>query len=109
MFKTLIASAAILAPAFAEMKPGACPVRNQSKSTETFDKLNMAGLWFEYVWDEAFSADYGYQCATWIILNDEEFSGPGQYTVYNNMAWENQEENEYIKFRLAWDQETEAG
>ena len=109
MFKTLIASAAMLAPAFAELKPGACPVRNQSTSTETFDKLNMAGLWYEYVWDEAFSADYGYQCATWIILDDEEFSGPGQYTVYNNMAWENEEENEYIKFRLSWDQETEAG
>ena len=55
MFKTLIASVAMLAPAFAELKPGACPVRDQSRSIETFDKFNMAGLWFEYVWDEAFS------------------------------------------------------
>ena len=66
-------------------KPGSCPVHDQNKSTMVFDKYNMAGLWFEYVWDKSFQQEHEYKCSTWIVLSDEADSGPGRYVVYNNM------------------------
>ena len=47
---------------------------------ETFDKMSMAGMWFEYVWDEGFSDEYGYECSTWLVLDD----GEGKFLVYNH-------------------------
>ena len=45
----------------------------------------MAGLWFEYVWDASYAQGYSYACATWLVLNDEDDSGVGNYVVFNNM------------------------
>jgi len=52
----------------------------------------MTGLWFEYVWDTGFAHDYGYKCATWIVLNDEADNWPGKYLIYNNMLFETDED-----------------
>ena len=79
----------------AELKPGACPVREQNKGP-TFDPYSMAGLWYEYVWDSSFSAPYGYGCSTWIVLSDEADAGPGQYQIFNNMMWPSEHEGEQV-------------
>ena len=80
-----IATAAILSVASAatEWQAGACPEMDQNKSMETFNKMSMAGMWFEYVWDEGFSEDYGYECSTWLVLDD----GKGSFLVYNHQQF----------------------
>ena len=98
----------------AELKPGKCPTRDQNKTIESFDSFSMAGLWFEYVWDEGFAQGYDYKCSTWIVLSDEEDKGPGNYAVFNNMLFHEKAEGEesaqdFIKFRMKWDDKTEAG
>ena len=90
MLKLALTTAATISTASAELKPGACPVREQNK--KDFDKHSMAGLWFEYVWDTGFAHDYGYKCATWIVLNDEADNWPGKYLIYNNMLFETDED-----------------
>ena len=83
----------------------------------SFDKISMAGLWFEYVWDQGFAQDYDYKCSTWIVLSDETESGEGSYVIYNNMLFPKEEnaaadkdhEQDFIKFRMQWDAPTEAG
>ena len=58
-FITLTATAALALTANAgALKPGACPDRDQNKAMDTFNKYSLAGLWYEYVWDQEFSADY---------------------------------------------------
>ena len=110
------ASAAILFTSFASasMKPGKCPDRPQNKPLESFNPYSMAGLWYEYVWDQGFSQGYGYECSTWIVLNNEEEAGPGNYVTYNNMLFPLQEgddisKNDFVKFTMMWDEPTEAG
>lgn len=78
----------------AEMKPGACPVHDQNKAAESFIKLSMAGLWFEYAWDAGFSQGYNYKCSTWIVLSDESDNGEGSYVIYNNMLFPAEVEGE---------------
>ena len=84
-----VSSAAILLTtlASADMQPGKCPERGQNKPMESFNPCNMAGLWYEYVWDSNFSQDYGYECSTWIVLNNEADAGAGNYITYNNMLF----------------------
>ena len=85
VLKIVAATALATTSALAEMKPGACPVRNQNKPMATFDKFSMAGLWYEYVWDAGYMQGYDYKCSTWIILSNENEGGQGVYQVYNNM------------------------
>ena len=56
----LTAAAAIVSSVSAELKEGACPVRDQNKPEATFDKYSMAGLWYEYVWDNSYASGYDY-------------------------------------------------
>ena len=98
----------------ADRKPGSCPTRDQNKPMESFDAISMAGLWFEYVWDPAFAQGYDYKCSTWIVLSDENDSGPGVYAIFNNMLFPAAEEGgelgqDFIRFRMDWDQKTDAG
>ena len=100
----------------AELKAGACPVRDQNKAVESFEKYSMAGLWYEYVWDTSFKLEYPYQCSTWIVLSDEADKGEGKYQVYNNMVFTIEEDEEsgerdaeFIKFSMEWDPKTDAG
>ena len=118
MFKFATAAAIAVSSVQAELKPGACPVHSQNKPEATFDKYSMAGLWYEYVWDASYQQQYGYQCSTWIVLNDEADSGEGQYLVYNNMVMPNTTDEDgeleetkadFIKFGMKWDSPTEAG
>ena len=96
-------------------KPGSCPVRPQNK--ESFEKYSMAGLWFEYVWEQGYQQQYDYLCSTWIVLSDEADSGPGRYVVYNNMVKRIGEDDddvqegdsEFIKFNFIWDEQPEDG
>jgi hypothetical protein len=71
----------------------------------------MAGLWYEYVWDQSFNMGNDYKCSTWIVLSDEKENGPGAYQVYNNMVFSTEEiineetgekerEAEFIKFNM---------
>ena len=80
----------------------------------------MAGLWYEYVWDQSFNMGNDYKCSTWIVLSDEKENGPGAYQVYNNMVFSTEEiineetgekerEAEFIKFNMQWDAKTEVG
>ena len=102
-----VSSAAIFltALASAEMKPGQCPDRGQNKPMETFNPYSMAGLWYEYVWDYNFAQEYGYECSTWIVLNNEEEGAKGNYVTYNNMLFPLQPEdevsqNDFVKFTM---------
>ena len=56
----LTAAATVIASVSAELKQGACPVRDQNKPVTTFDKYKMAGLWYEYVWEGAYALGYDY-------------------------------------------------
>ena len=116
----LSAVALAVQSAQAEMKPGSCPERSQNKPIETFNPYSMAGLWYEYVWEENFALDYGYVCSTWIVLSDEADKGPGKYQVYNNMVFGTEEiideetgekvpDSAFIKFKMDWNEKTEAG
>ena len=112
--KLALVAAAYSTMARAELKPGACPVHEQNKAPENFDKMSMAGLWFEYVWDQGFAQGYDYKCSTWIMLDDQEERGDGHYVIFNNMLAPAKSGNEgydmdIIKFRMQWDQPTEAG
>ena len=85
-------------------------MHKQNKSVASFEPYSMAGLWFEYVWDQGFQQWYDYKCCTWIVLSDEADSGAGSYVVYNNMVKkipteEEAEEgdSEFIKFSFNWD------
>ena len=110
--KLLTSAAVLAASAAAEMKPGKCPVHEQNKPMDSFDMYKMAGLWYEYVWDDAFTP-YSYECSTWIVLADTE-KGEDAYLVYNNMllpATEEGGEREatFIRFPVAVDPKTDAG
>ena len=114
--KLAIVSAIAFTSARAELKPGKCPVRDQNFSKAEFDARSMAGLWFEYVWDQEFAMEYFYKCSTWIVLSDEESQGPGSYVVYNNLIFPSESEEEgaeddisYMKFNLKWDAKTDDG
>ena len=114
-FKLLSAAAVALTANAGELKPGACPARDQNKSADNFNRYSMAGLWYEYVWDKEFGESYDYKCSTWIVLNDENENGDGAYVIYNNMInkthtdYEDSSANDFIKFRFMWDQPTDAG
>ena len=110
MFKLMSAAALAITAVKAEMKPGACPVREQNKPVDTFNKYNLAGLWYEYVWDSSFAAPYEYKCSTWIVLDDEKDNGPGKYQIFNNMVTDigtSDEDREatFIRFSYEWDAE----
>lgn len=118
--KLFSAAAVTLSGAQAEMKPGSCPDRGQNKPVDTFSSYSMAGLWYEYVWDQSFNMGNEYKCSTWIVLSDEKESGPGQYQVYNNMVYSEREllneetgemerDADFIKFKMEWDAATDAG
>ena len=111
-----LAATAMTGSVSAELKPGACPVREQNKAADTFSRISMAGLWFEYVWDPSFRQNYDYQCSTWIVLSDEADNGPGTYQIYNNMVFPPNPDDptedtttDFIKFGMQYDAETEAG
>ena len=103
------ASAAILAMGYivnaeAEWQAGGCPEMGINKTE--FNKGSMAGMWFEYVWDTGFTDDYGYQCSTWLVLDD----GTGNYIVYNHMQFEEEDKDPlFHQFWLKWDEKTESG
>ena len=108
------AAASLAGTASAEMKPGKCPVREQNKAMETFSTISMAGLWFEYVWDQGFTQGYDYKCSTWIVLSDEVDNGKGNFVIYNNMLFPPAEEGgenvqDFVKFRMQWETPTDAG
>ena len=117
MKNTLKFAAAALATidgASAALQPGKCPVRDQNKDVARFDAVSMAGLWFEYVWDEGSSRGYDYKCSTWIVLSDEADEGPGHYAIFNNMIFhpkadDAEGQQDFIRFRMKWDDKTEAG
>lgn len=69
----------------ADWKEGACPELGQNKSD--FNLMSMAGMWFEYVWDQGFTDDYGYQCSTWLILQDKE-----SFVALNHMLFDEEHE-----------------
>ena len=108
----LFTASVLAASAAAEMKPGACPVRDSNKSMEKFNMYHMTGLWYEYLWDEAYT-NYDYECSTWIVLADTE-KGEDAYAVYNNMLFPAEEEGgerepHFIRFQVKLDEKTEAG
>ena len=110
MFKLISAAALAISAVKAEMKAGACPVRDQNKAADSFIKYNMAGLWYEYVWDKSFAAPYDYKCSTWIVLSDEADAGPGKYQIFNNMVKDigtNDDDRDatFIRFSYEWDAE----
>ena len=117
--KLAIVSAVAFTSARAELKPGKCPVRDQNFSKAEFDARSMAGLWFEYVWDPEFATEYTYKCSTWIMLSDEETQGPGNYVVYNNLVFPEEEgvtkeegaedDHSYMKFNFKWEPKTDDG
>ena len=84
---TQLASVALLATQVeaADWKEGACPDLGQNKSD--FNLMSMAGMWFEYVWDQGFTDDYGYQCSTWLILQDKE-----SFVALNHMLFDEDHE-----------------
>ena len=41
----------------------------------------MAGLWFEYVWENGFDDGLDYKCGMWTILEDEDDT----YIAYNSL------------------------
>ena len=96
------------------MKPGKCPARESNQPTATFDKMSMAGLWFEYVWDSGFTQGHDYKCSTWIVLSDEADHGEGNFVIYNNMLFpalkeDGEHEQDFVKFRMLWDAKSEEG
>ena len=87
----------------ADWKDGSCPDIEQNKSE--FDLRSMAGMWFEYVWDQGFAEDYGYECSTWLVLQDTD-----NYIAINHMTFEEEEkEGRLEQFVLGWDPVTEDG
>ena len=66
---------------------GACPTKTQNK--DDLDLYKMAGLWFEYVWEDNFSAGMDhYVCSSFIMLDE----GDGTHVVYNSFMWPVEEE-----------------
>lgn len=87
----------VLGLASAALQPGKCPDYAGNKHG-VFEPKEMAGLWFEYVWQSGYTDDYGYDCATWTVLAD----GDDKFVVYNHMKWTAEEEadekSDFIKF-----------
>merc|ERR1712012_128209 len=101
----LAAVATLAGGAQAAMKPGKCPARESNQPAATFDKMSMAGLWFEYVWDSGFTQGHDYKCSTWIVLSDEADHGEGNFVIYNNMLFpalkeDGEHEQDFVKFRM---------
>ena len=88
-----VGALALSAPVAAELKPGSCPSRGQNKPKESFNPYSMAGLWYEYVWDQGFAMGLDYTCGTWIVLSDEAEQGENMFLVYNNMLRDEPEHN----------------
>jgi len=66
---------------------GACPVKGQNK--EDLDLYKMAGLWFEYVWEDHVATDMDhYVCSSFIWLDE----GDGSFIVYNSFQFPAEQE-----------------
>ena len=66
----------------------------------------MAGMWFEYVWDNDFSDGYEYVCSTWLILDD----GQDGFVVYNHQMFDADNASgsgTFNQFQLDWDRSAE--
>ena len=61
---------------------GSCPVKEQNK--ESLDLYKMAGLWFEYLWEDHMATDMEYYVCSSFIWLDE---GNGEYVVYNSFQF----------------------
>ena len=70
--------------------------------------MSMAGMWFEYVWDQDFNDGFDYQCSTWLILDD----GNDGFVVYNHQTFDSEDPNNtgtFNQFKLNWDKKTDDG
>ena len=70
--------------------------------------MSMAGMWFEYVWDQDFSDGFDYVCSTWLILDD----GNDGFVVYNHQTFDAEDPNNtgtFNQFQLDWDKSTDGG
>ena len=66
---------------------GACPAKGQNK--EDLDLYKMAGLWFEYVWEDHVATDMDhYVCSSFIWLDE----GDGTFIVYNSFQFPAEQE-----------------
>jgi hypothetical protein len=65
--------------------PGACPAKTQNK--EDFRIESMAGLWFEYLWEDHYSTGLDhYVCSSFIALIDTEAeTETTDFFVYNSV------------------------
>ena len=66
---------------------GSCPKKGQNK--EDLNLYKMAGLWFEYVWEDHMGTDMDhYVCSSFIWLDE----GNGEFIVYNSFQFPAEEE-----------------
>ncbi len=73
---------------------GTCPQKDQNK--KNFDLYKMAGLWFEYVWEDNLAVDMDhYVCSSSLWLDE----GDGSYIVYNSFQFPAPEELVMMKFK----------
>ena len=84
MNKALISAAIATLALAGEVHPGKCPEKLDHKNCSlTFSKKDIAGLWFDYVWDTSFQDGYSYQCSMWTVLQDLE---KDTMMAYNHVA-----------------------
>ena len=84
MSSTGLAALDPLGPTWLE---GSCPKKGQNK--EDLNLYKMAGLWFEYVWEDHMGTDMDhYVCSSFIWLDE----GNGEFIVYNSFQFPAEEE-----------------
>lgn len=85
------AASAALVPHQPTWLDGTCPEKPQNKSD--FQLGSMAGLWFEYVWEDHVSTGLDhYVCSSFIALSDSDESVSQDFFIYNSMQFPAEQE-----------------